>query len=176
MTTRTMRTRTSDDLTLLRRFEPILCFNRGELFYPMSADLYLAHTSLWIRRPDGEPEMLVPRGQLDEHPSRNADSADEVPGAVYYLSFADPASRETQRTFRRTCALREFHTGPGRLVRVGLLARFLDLFFSLSLLLRGSAPGGLAVGAALRYQALGQGPGSKEEREYWSLVSRPGDA
>jgi hypothetical protein len=153
----------SDDLTLLRRFEPILCFNRGEQFYPMSADLYLANASLWIRRPDVEPEMLVPRGQLDDTSIRQySDGADEVRGAVYYLSFADPASRETQRTFRRTSTLREFHTGPGRLVRVGLLARFLDLFFSLSMLLRGSAPGGLAVGAALRYQALGQGPGSKE--------------
>jgi hypothetical protein len=39
-------------------------------------------------------------------------------------------------------------------MRVGLLARFLDLFFSLKLLLSGNTPGGLAVGAAQRYQAI----------------------
>ena len=160
----TVRELTGDDIALLRRFEPILRFNRGEQFYPMSADLYLANASLWVRRPDAStPEVVTPRGHLDaaslmRHPT-------EEVGAVFYLSFADKASRATQRAFRRTSTLREFHPGPGRLVRVGLLARFLDLFFSLSLFLRGSSPSGLAAGVALRYQALTQAPGGA--REYW---------
>src|SRR5262249_53506621 len=97
---------------------------------------------------------------------------DDAPGTIYYLSFADPASRLTRRTFRESSTLREFHTGPGRLVRVGLLARFLDLFFSLSLLLRASSPGGLAVGAALRYRSLEQTAGSRTGAWYHGRVAR----
>ena len=159
-----------DDLALLRRFEPVLCFNRGEQFYPMSADLYLANASLWVRSPDDLPQMLVPRGQLDA--GSLVRQQDAFPHAVYYLSVADPASRVTRRAFRRTSTLREFHIGPGRLVRVGLFARFLDLFFSLSVLLRGSVPSGLAVGAALRYRDMEQVLGSQGGRCYHGRVVR----
>jgi hypothetical protein len=150
-----------DDRELLRRFEPVLCFTRGEQFYPMNADDYLAHASLRIQRPDGEePETLVPRGQLDA--SSLARWREQIPWAVYFLSVADVAPPEQVRAFRRSSTLREFHPGPGRLVRVGLLARVADVLFSLSLLLRGRAPGGLAVGAALRYQATQPSAG-----QYW---------
>lgn len=161
---------TDNDLALLRRFEPVLCFNRGEQFYPMSADLYLAQASLWVYYPDTDPELLVSPGKLDN--KALTERRQEIPGAVYYLRVANAASLAEVRAFRHSSTLREFHTGPGRLVRVGLLPRFLDMFFSLSLLLRGNTPGGLAVGAAQRYQTIEQGAGSHRGTWYHGRVVR----
>ncbi len=143
---------TPEDMALLRRFEPVLCFNQGEQFYPMDVERYLAQAELRIQRPNADPEVLVPRGQLDVE--RLVERRPPVPGSVYYLRFAEPLSFAEARRFRRTSTLKDFHTGVGRLARVGVVARLGDLFFSLSLYLRGKAPRGLAAGAALRYQAL----------------------
>jgi hypothetical protein len=165
-----MQQHTDDDLALLQRFEPILCFNRGEQFFPMSADLYLAQASLWLYRPDIDPELLVPPGKLND--AALMLRREEIPGAVNYLRVASAASLAEVRAFRHNSTLRDFHTGPGRLVRVGLLARFLDLFFSLSLLLRGNTPGGLAVGSALRYHAIEENPGSNRGTWYHGRIAR----
>ncbi|MGZ3681843.1 MAG: hypothetical protein ACXVDI_25050, partial [Ktedonobacterales bacterium] len=143
---------TAEDLALLRRFEPVLCFNLGEQFYPMDVDRFVADASLYVQRPDAEAEEIVPRGKLDAASLSSVPQAD-VPGAVAFLTAAEPLTATQVRAFRRNSTLKEFHVGPGRLVRVGLLARFVDLLFSLSLLLRGRAPGGLAAGAAVQYQA-----------------------
>jgi len=140
------------DIALLRRFEPVLRFNRGEQFYPMDAELYLRNCGLHVRRPDEPPEELVARGSLSIE--RLIEPRPARAGEVYYLSFADPAPPWQVRQFRQQSSLREFHAGQGRLTRVGPLARLADLLFSISLLLRGRAPGGLAVAAALRYQPL----------------------
>lgn len=141
-----------DDLALLRRFEPVLCFNRGEQFYPMDVDRYLAEAALYIKRHNQDAQELVPRGRL--HADLLVERREPAPGSVYYLSVADPLPARQVRAFRRASTLKDFHRGPGRLARVGLVARLGDLFFSLSLFLRGKAPGGLAASAALRYQAL----------------------
>jgi FtsZ-binding cell division protein ZapB len=150
---------TPEDMALLRRFEPVLCFNQGEQFYPMDVDRYLAQAELCIHRPNADPEVLVPRGQLDVE--RLVERRPPVPGSVYYLRFAEPLSFAEARHFRSASTLKDFHVGVGRLARVGVVARLGDLFFSLSLFLRGKAPRGLAAGAALRYQAL-----QKQERRY----------
>lgn len=141
------------DLALLRRFEPILCFNIGEQFYPMDIDRYLAGASLSVRQPDMEADEIIARGPLDAASLGHAPQTD-VPGAVAFLTVAEPLTVAQVRAFHRSSTLKEFHEGPGRLVRVGLLARFVDVLFSVSLLLRGKAPGGLAAGAAVQYHAL----------------------
>jgi hypothetical protein len=143
---------TSNDLALLRRFEPILCFTLGEQFVPMDADRYLADASLSLQRPGEPPEPVVPRGQLDA--SQLGQIPDDAADTVRFLSVATPLTAKQVRQFRRTSTLHSFHPGPGRLVRVGLFARIFDALFSLSLLMRGRAPGGLAAGSALHYQAL----------------------
>jgi hypothetical protein len=155
-------------IALLRRFEPILRFNRGEQFYPMDVDRYLAAARLCVRRPGAEPEELVPRGQLNAARLGEVPQAD-VPGSVYYLSVADPLSAAQIVNFRRHSTLKDFHVGPGRLVRVGLAARVVDLLFALSLLLRGRAPGGLAAGSAVWYQAQ---QARKERYYYYGRVVR----
>ncbi|HEY7350208.1 MAG TPA: hypothetical protein VH599_17955 [Ktedonobacterales bacterium] len=140
------------DLALMRRFEPVLCFNRGEQFYPMDAGCYLAVAGLCIKRPNEDPQDVVARGQLTA--DLLVERRPPAPGAVYYLSVADPLPAGKVRQFRHSSTLKDFHRGPGRLARVGLTARLGDLLFSLSLVLRGRAPKGLAASSAIRYQAL----------------------
>jgi hypothetical protein len=146
-----------DDLALLRRFEPVLCFNRGEQFFPMDVDRYLAKAELFLKPPREDPSLLVPTGHLTVE--RLVESRPPVSGSIYYLSFAESLPAGEARRFRRASTLKDFHTGPGRLARVGIFSRLGDLLFSLSLLLRGKSPRGLATGAAARYQALqAEGP------------------
>ena len=54
-----------DDLELLRRFEPILRFNRVELFLPSDTGAFVAACSLWQRLPDGTEEKIAEPGDLD---------------------------------------------------------------------------------------------------------------
>jgi hypothetical protein len=151
---------TKDDLTLLRRFEPVLCFNRGEQFYPMNGDRYLADAGLSIQPPHEASQVLVARGHLTA--DLLIEQRPPVSGAVYYLSVVDPLPAAKARQFHKTSTLKNFYRGPGRLARVGLVARLGDLLFSLSLFLRGKAPGGLAASAALHYQEI-----QKQASCYW---------
>src|SRR5689334_1852584 len=120
-----------DDLAMLRRFEPVLCFNRGEQFYPMNVDRYLAVASLSIKQPHEAPQLLIERGQLTA--DLLVEQRPPMPGAVYYLSAVDPLPAAKARQFHKTSTLKDFQRGPGRLARVGLVARLGDLLFSLSL-------------------------------------------
>ena len=54
-----------DDLELLRRHEPILRFNRVELFLPSDVGAYVRSCSLWERGDDNEDIELAPVGSLD---------------------------------------------------------------------------------------------------------------
>lgn len=158
---------TPEDIALLRRFEPIFCFTYGEQFFPMDAERYIAVSRLCRQRPNDVAEVLVPRGELNA--ASLTQLRRDVPGTVYYLSFADSLNPAQVLNFYRTSTLRNFHAGPGRLARVGLIARLADLLFSITLLLRGKVPGGLAADAALRYQAMQ----TEEERYcYYGRVVR----
>src|SRR3954470_22169147 len=58
-----------DVLTLVRRFEPVLRFTSGELFFPMPVDDYLASAALWASGPSGRggATRLLDHGQLDAY-------------------------------------------------------------------------------------------------------------
>ena len=146
------------DLALLRRFEPVLRFTRGEQFFPMDIEPYVRASSLWVQRPDESPQKLVAEGELDlDRLARPC--ADEF-GAVHFLKFAEPLSPIELATYYDLRARRDgseqavFHAGPGRLARVGYTSRFIDALFSISLLARGRVPGDLAAAAALNYQQM----------------------
>jgi hypothetical protein len=141
-----------DDLALLRRFEPILHFTEGEQFFPMDVERYVSEARLCVQRPNDLPAILVPRGELSV--ARLVQPRHDVAGAVLYMSFADALNPAQVLSFYRNSSLRNFHAGRGRLARVGLVARIVDLVFSMSLLARGRVPGGLAADAALRYQGM----------------------
>jgi hypothetical protein len=154
-----------DDLALLRRFEPIIRYTRGELFFPMNVETYLRGCSLWVQRPNEEPVCLVPQGELTVE--RLTEPRQGGFGAIYYLKFIDPlnlaelAAYRLRQGLRRRNEMQLFHAGRGRLARVGYGSRLIDALFSLTLLARGRVPGDTAAAAALEYQRL-----MKQDEEY----------
>ena len=149
------------DRALLRRFEPVIHYTRGESFFPMAIEPYVAASSLWVQRPDESPVCLVPEGELtlDKLARPRAGGSE----AIYYLKFIEPLNirkmaayrlRRVRRGLARRDAPDEFHAGRGRLARVGYLSRLVDALFSLTLLARGRVPGATAVAATREYRRI----------------------
>lgn len=161
------------DRALLKRFEPIIRYTRGEQFFPMEVDRYVHESSLWVQRPDHEPERLVPEGHLtlDQLAMPRTDEF----GAVYYLKFIEPldiaqlTTYALQESFKKKDPQSVFRAGPGRLARVGYGSRFVDALFSITLLARGRVPGDTAAAAAL---AVKQMLAQKEAYGYYGRVAR----
>jgi len=155
-----------DDLALLRRFEPVLRFTRGEEFFPVDIEWYLQQCSLWVSLPDGRTEMVLDEGEVT--PRTLAQPRQVPPGTVYYLQFSGPLNLAELAAFQvreRLQHLRDpanaFRESLGRLARVGYGSRLVDALFSLSLLLRGRVPGDTAAAAILtcrKGRATGQRP------------------
>jgi hypothetical protein len=166
----------SDELALLRRYEPIIRFTRGERFFPMDVDRYINECSLWMQRPKEPPELVIPQGEM------TIDRLTQVRqgefGTVYYLKFIDPldlielARYSLQEVVKQVFHSDEkdtFHAGRGRLARVGYVSRFLDALFSLTLLMRGRVPGDTSAAAALTYHRIQQ---QQESYSYYGRVVR----
>ena len=142
--------RGTEVLALVRRYEPVLRFTAGEMFFPMPVDDYLAQASLWSSTPDGgAATLLVDQGELT--PDTHAATARAHPDAYLFLRYAPRSlSRRDLRTWRRRPDRPRF-TGVSRLAAVGLLGRIIDLGMRLSLTLRGRVPGGLVAAAQQQY-------------------------
>jgi len=149
------------DRALLRRFEPVIHFTRGESFFPMAVEPYVAVSSLWVQRPDESPVCLVPEGELtlDKLAQPRAGGSE----AIYYLKFIEPLNIRKMAAYRIQRARRGltkrdapdvFRAGRGRLARVGYLSRLVDALFSLTLLARGRVPGATAVAATREYRRI----------------------
>ncbi|MDX1663867.1 MAG: hypothetical protein R3272_08745 [Candidatus Promineifilaceae bacterium] len=161
------------DLALLRRFEPVIRYTRGEKFFPMRVEPYLRRSSLWAQRPGREPVALLGEGQVS--PVSLAQPRPAPFGTIYFLKFITPMNL-TQLAAYRLQTLQEglrrrdigavFRAGRGRLARVGYTSRFVDAMFQLSLLARGRVPGDTAAAAALEYQMI------MEERPHYSYYGR----
>ena len=148
---------------LLRRFEPVLRFTRGEQFFPLDVEPYVQACSLWVQRSGEEPVCVLPRGKL------TLDGLAQQPrdefGAVHYLRFTDPKSfrevysRDAREELRRRRQLTKedenvkkiFRTGRGRLARVGYASRFADALYEIALLARGRVPGESTAAASVAY-------------------------
>ncbi len=139
-----------DDRALLRAFEPIIRYNHGELFFPTAVDAYLEECDLWVGRSQRDRTLLVPRGELT--PDRLA-TYETPPGKSLFLRLVQQplAPFELARWSRRP--ERPVFKAPSRLARVGIFARLVDAFFNLSLLLRGTVPGGTTAAASIKYEA-----------------------
>jgi len=149
------------DLELLRKFEPVFRFTRGERFFPMDVERYIRECSLWVLRPDEPAELLVPSGELRIE-ELTAPRQDEF-GAIYYLKFIEPPDllayarnslKEAIQQIKDRESLDVFQPGKGRLARVGFGSRLVDALFSISLLMRGRVPGDTASAAALTYREM----------------------
>jgi len=147
----------SDD-ELLRRFEPILDFTKGEQFFPMDVDTYVRECSLWEHTLDGEERLLVPQGELGlEELVRPRPAPFRT---VRYLRFVETLSlTEAAQAIAGQVSLRRhlqnyFQSGLGRLARGGFLPRLADAIFSLSFLLRGEVSAATAAAAELEYHRI----------------------
>src|SRR5215204_784133 len=158
---------------LLRRFEPVLRFTKGEWFYPVDCEPYADACSLWVKRPDEEAVCVVPAGELTLE--RLAQQPDDTTGAVHYLKIPNPKEGEgSGRRARRSHTnpdwpTETFRAGRGRLARVGYISRLADALFSLTLLARGRVPGGDVEGGRVLY---GRYMEEKERFTYHGSVVR----
>jgi hypothetical protein len=164
--------------TLLRRFEPVICFTKGERFYPMDVEPYVRACSLWVQHPGEEAVLVVPDGELTL--ARIAQQPDDEFGAVHFLKLTDSQSdgeRGTRRSWWTLLRWRvaegetreTFRAGRGRLARVGYVARIADALYSLTLLARGRVPGQAATAALKSYERI---MGEHEHYRYHGRVVR----
>src|SRR5215217_7853436 len=93
-----------DAETLLRRFEPVIRFTKGEWFYPMDTEPYVDACSLWVRHPDEDAVCVVPAGDLTLE--RLAQQPDDSTGAVHYLKIPAPKEDEKRGRLARLRARR----------------------------------------------------------------------
>ena len=156
---------TASDLELLRQFEPVVAYTKGEQFFPTDVEHYVSECSLWEHHPDGRDELLVRQGELTMEKLVESRPADF--GSVRYLRFIETLSlAESAQVLADQLLLRRklgnyFHTGIGRLARGGILPRLLDGLFSLSFLLRGKVSAATAAAAELDYNSM-----FTEDRQY----------
>jgi hypothetical protein len=144
----------SDVLTLARRFEPVLRYTQGELFFPMPVERYVEASALF-RRSAGKkvPELVAPATTLDL--STLLGYATERGGVDLELHFVDkPLNRKAYRRWRRRPDRARFQ-GGSRFAMVGMFGRIIDSIMRLSLIMRGKVPGGFAAAAHIRYQETG---------------------
>ena len=167
--------RTAEEL--LRRFEPVIRFTKGEWFYPVDCEPYVDACSLWVARPGEDAVCVVPAGELTL--DKLAQQPDDTTGAVHYLKIPNPkeegnggrrARRRAQHSQTNPDWPKEtFHAGRGRLARVGYISRLADALFSLVLLARGRVPGGDVEGGRVIY---GRFMEKKERFRYHGHVVR----
>ena len=159
------------DLALLRAHEPVIRYTHGELFLPTAVGPYVQRCSLWIHEPGTPPdsaELLVPPGELslDALAALGRDRRDRS----LELRFVEQRLRgAAMRAWRR--ADRPRLRGAARLASVGVLARTVDSFLRLSLLLRGRTPGGTAAAAEVAAREHLE----LQRRAYYGRVVRDGD-
>lgn len=140
------------DLELLRRHEPLLRFTYGELFFPMAASSYVEHCDLLQGPTPRESVVVMPAGTLDLE--RLAGVGSPPPGEGQFLRFVQKPMGSIELARWRNRPTRPRFSAPGRLARVGLIARLVDAGLVLSLLLRGRVPGGTTAAASVRYDAI----------------------
>jgi hypothetical protein len=158
-----------NDLELLRKYEPIVRYTAGEMFFPCAVDQFVAGSGLYLVDEDGKVTQLAAPGTLDL--DKLAESDDAPLGHTLYLSCAgeplDPIAY--QRWLRRPD--RVPFRAPGRLARVPLLSRIGDSLFDLSLLFRGTVPGSMGAAADIKYKQL---LAHDDRRIYYGRVLREG--
>jgi hypothetical protein len=142
----------AEDEALLRQYEPILKFTHGELFFPMPAERYLEATDLLSGFSLHDWRVLVPAGELDE--ARLIAESASQPAGIRFLRFVQAPMNPLELARFNQRPDRDVFDAPGRLARVGILARILDAALVASLLVRGKVPGGTAAAAKVKYDEL----------------------
>src|SRR3954468_696393 len=137
------------DLALLRAYEPVACFTRGELFFPTAVGPFVAECSLWASAPGGEPDRLAAAGELTLEGLCEAAAAHS--DRALSLRFVQaPLARGEHRRWKR--APRERLDEAVRFTTTGMFGRVVEAGFRASLLARGTVGRGLAAAAAAAYR------------------------
>ncbi len=159
------------DLTaVVRRYEPVVCFTEGELFFPTEVEDYIAQSAVWERTPGRRrPLRIADHGELDvEGLCRLARSRPDANLELRYVP--GPLTRAESRQWRKDPGRPRFRS-TSRFAAVGLLGRVLDSLFRLSLIMRGAVPGGLT--AAL-HRAYSRSPAASRFPYYAHITSHAG--
>jgi hypothetical protein len=144
------------DEDLLRAFEPVVRFTRGESFLPMTVDAYIGAALRLRAGRRGRDTVLAERGSLTPETLGDAPDAGGGPVGREFITVAGGGDADDVVDLFRPGppqAVGFRHVG-GRLARVGYTARLIDAVFSLALLARGRVPGSLARRAVARYRSL----------------------
>ena len=158
-----------NNLNLLRQYEPIMRFTRGELFFPCAVDEYLRLCSLWKRDTAGNETRIADVGTLSAEKLASYESID--PHHIYYLRFVQkPLEPNEYRLWSQDPTHHAFRAG-GRLTRVNLASRLIDTLLDVSLLIRGAVPRGTAAAASLLYRDIRQ---IDDRYVYYGRVVREG--
>jgi hypothetical protein len=156
-----------DQLPLIRAFEPVVQLNAGEYFAPVSVEGYVRHAALWHEQ-GGQATVAVPPDGFD------LSTLPEVCGATEGVGQSLSGIRLSEQdkgTARIPARERPPRTrGASRLAAVGLIGRLVDSINRLSLVFRGSVPGGSAARSYLLQQAE-LGP---DRPTYYGRVLRDG--
>ncbi|HSO03920.1 MAG TPA: hypothetical protein VLQ92_05530, partial [Candidatus Limnocylindrales bacterium] len=158
----------ANDLALLRAFEPVVRFTQGEYFFPVSVHNYVQHAALWTDLPGGESVIEASAETFDSAVLARVEES--IPGQATSLSgimTGNESPRVRIPLKDRPPRLR----GASRLAAVGLLGRLIDALNRLSLIFRGSVPGGSAAKSFLLQQAHLE----PDRPAYYGRVVRDGD-
>jgi hypothetical protein len=137
------------DLTLLRSYEPVARFTKGELFFPTAIGPYVAACSLWADDPNSRAICVVPAGRLtlDTLPTE-ATLRKDRPLSLRFVQR--PLTRAGLRVWRREP--RDHLHATLRFTTTGMFGRVIEAGFRASLLLRGTVAAGFAAAAEVAYR------------------------
>jgi hypothetical protein len=155
-------------LALLRRYEPVIRFTRGELFFPAAVEPYIEQCAL-LRRDRAGDQLVAAAGTLTL--DLLAEYGRRHPGDSLNLQCVPaPLSRRELRRWRGRGGRPTFRSSS-RFAAVGLLARFIDAVLRLTLVLRGKVPGGFAAAAQRAYSTTTT---AEEDYVYYGAVTTDG--
>ncbi len=118
----------------------------------MAAEAYVSSCELLEGTTLRDAKVVISEGNLDL--DRLAAASDAPPGHSQFLRFVPKPLGSIELARWRNRPGRQIFSAPGRLARVGLVARLVDAGLVASLLLRGRVPGGTTAAASLRFEAI----------------------
>jgi hypothetical protein len=134
----------ADAAELLQRFLPVLRFNEGEYFLPMSVDDYLPQCQLWKREGRRRHRLRADVGELDRDRLAEITGGSADGWSLQYVT--EPMKRHDVVGWRLDPDRPRFR-GGSRLGSVGVFGRFIDAGMRFTLLLRGSVASGSEAAA-----------------------------